>query len=245
MKPMTHSTLPFLGAFALVLTASPAAAQANAVEAAVEASAGQAVGQIKITNISNQILAPIAVATHRMGDMPIFVPGLAASNELTTLAETGSPAALEAMLNTEHGILYATHLPGMATVIRPGETVTGEIVFDLAHMAVSIAGMLVSTNDGFVGYTGAEIPLRGTRHYMAHAWDAGSEANTEACTDVPGPPCAEDTGNARVTDGAEGIVLIHPGIHGTAGVTHKYDWRGPVVMITVSGIGHGHGAHSE
>ena len=234
-----------LAALALLVFASPFAAQANGVETAVNVSAGQAVGQIRITNISNQPMAPIAVATHRMGLKPIFEPGLPPSAELATLAETGNTQALEAMLNTDHAVLYATHLAGRATIIMPGETVTGEVVFDFASQAVSIAGMLVSTNDGFVGFNGAEIPLRGTHHYMAYAWDAGSEANTEACTDVPGPACAENSGNARVREGAEGIVLIHPGIHGGGGISPQYDWRGPVAMIEVSGIGHGHGAHSE
>ena len=213
------------------------ALSASAGQAAVHASAGQAVGRISITNISNQTLAPIVVATHRKGVTPIFTAGKAASNELATLAETGSPQALEVMLKSDPNVLYATHLTGMSTVIMPGETVTADIVFDFTHLAVSIAGMLVSTNDGFVGYNGAQIPVRGTNSYIAHAWDAGSEANTEACTDVPGPPCG-DSENERVTEGAEGIVLIHPGIHGMAGVRARYDWRGPVVKFRLVGLDH-------
>ncbi len=210
---------------------------ASAGQAAAHASAGQAVGQISITNISNQTLAPIVVVTHRKGVTPIFTAGKAASNELATLAETGSPQALEALLRTDPNVLYATHLTGVSTVIMPGETVTAEIVFDFSHHAVSIASMLVSTNDGFVGYNGALIPVRGTNSYFAHAWDAGSEANTEACTDVPGPPCG-DAENERVTEGAEGLVLIHPGIHAMAGVTTRYDWRGPVVEFRLTGLDH-------
>ena len=177
------------------------------------------------------------MATHRKGVTPIFTAGKTASNELATLAETGSPQALEVMLNSDPNVLYATHLTGMSTVIMPGETVTADIVFDFGNMAVSIAGMLVTTNDGFVGYSGALIPVRGANSYFAHAWDAGSEANTEACTDLPGPPCGESE-NERVTEGAEGLVLIHPGIHGMAGVTSKYDWRGPVVEFRLTGIDH-------
>lgn len=223
-----HSVIPTLIIVALL---------ASAGQAAVHASAGQAVGQISITNISNQILAPIVVATHRKGVTPIFTPGTAASNELATLAETGSPQALEVVLGTDPNVLYATHLTGVSSVIMPGETVTADIVFDFSHQAVSIASMLVSTNDGFVGYNGAMIPVRGTNSYMAHAWDAGSEANTEACTDVPGPPCG-DAENERVTEGAEGVILIHPGIHGMAGVRPRYDWRGPVVEFRVTGLDH-------
>ncbi len=224
----------------MLATAGHAAAQATPSHEGTHPTAGQAVGRISITNLSNQTLAPIVVATHRTGVTPIFVPGEAASSELATLAETGSPQALQVMLNTDSSVLFATHLAGMSTVIPPGETVSGDIVFDYGHRAVSVAGMLVSTNDAFVAYNGAEIPTVGTNTYLAHAWDAGSEANTEACTDLPGPPCAEDSGNARVTEDAEGIVFIHRGIHGTGDVTpSRYDWRGPVAKITVSGIDHG------
>ncbi len=225
---------------AMLATAGHAAAQATPSHEGAHPTAGQSVGRITITNLSNQTLAPIVVATHRQGATPIFVPGEAASNELATLAETGSPQALEAMLNTDPNVLFATYLTGMATVIGPGETVSGDIVFDFGNSSVSIAGMLVSTNDAFVAYNGAEIPTFGSATYLAHAWDAGSEANTEACADLPGPPCSEDSGNARVTEGAEGFVFIHRGIQGTAEVPPaRYDWRGPVAMITVSGVFHG------
>jgi len=221
---------------ALLATAGQAPAQATA---AVDATAGQAVAKISITNLSNQILAPIAVATHQKGAMPIFTPGAAASSELATLAETGNPVPLETLLRTDPAVLHATHLTGAATVIMPGETVSADIVFDFHHMSVSIASMLVSTNDAFVGYTGAQIPRSaGYTSYMAHAWDAGSEANTEACSDLPGPPCAEGSGNARVTDGAEGHVFIHPGIRAMADVPTQYDWRGPVARIKITGLGY-------
>lgn len=228
----------------MLATAGHAAAQPTPSHEGTHPTAGQAVGRISITNLSNQTLAPIVVATHRPGVTPIFVPGKAASNELATLAETGSPQALEVMLRNDPSVLFATHLAGTATVIPPGATVSGDFVFDYGHTAVSVASMLVSTNDAFVAYSGAKIPTVGTHTYLAHAWDAGSEANTEACTDLPGPPCSEDSGNARVTEGAEGIVLIHRGIHGTGDVTpSRYDWRGPVAMITVSGIDHGTAHH--
>lgn len=183
----TRRPTAVLALFAAPLaTAGQAPAQAIA---AVDATAGQAVARVSIANLSNQILAPIVVPTHRKGAMPIFTPGDAASSELATLAETGSPVPLETLLRTDPTVLHATHLTGAATVIMPGETVSGDIVFDLHHMSVSIASMLVSTNDAFVGSSGAQIPsVGGFTAYLAHAWDAGSEANTEACSALPGPP---------------------------------------------------------
>ena len=167
--------------------------------------------------------------------MPVFVPGMPASMELATLAETGSPASLEAMVKTDPNVLYATHVTGVSGKLMPGETVMAEVVFDSTHRWVSIAGMLVHTNDGFAAYQGAVIPTSyGVNTYMAHVWDAGSEANTEACEDVPGVHCADTYDNARNMDGAEGMVLAHPGIHGMGAVPVMYDWRGPVAILNVS-----------
>lgn len=75
----------------MLATAGHAAAQATPNHEGTHPTAGQAVGRISVTNLSNQTLAPIVVATHRPGVTPIFVPGEAASSELATLAETGSP----------------------------------------------------------------------------------------------------------------------------------------------------------
>ena len=170
--------------------------------------------------------------------MPVFTPGMAASTELATLAETGNPTSLQALVGTHPNVAYATHVTGVSGKVMPGETVTAEVVFDSLHRWVSIAGMLVHTNDAFASYQGAMIPTRyGYNSYMAHVWDAGSEANTEACADVPGVHCEDTYDNARNTEGAEGMVLMHPGIHGMGDVPAKYDWRGPVATLKVSAHG--------
>ena len=235
MKHFLHPLVPFALALALLFTAGQAKAQ---ISAAAEAMPGQSVGQVSITNIGHQPLAPILVVTHSKRAMPIFRPGMPASMELATLAETGNPAPLQAMVGTDPSVAYATHVTGMSGKVMPGETVTAEVVFDTSHRWVSIAGMLVHTNDAFASYQGAMIPYGiGHNSYMAHVWDAGSEANTEACADVPGVHCVDTYDNARNMDGAEGMVLMHPGIHGMGDVPAMYDWRGPVAMLKVSAHG--------
>lgn len=230
------SSLPvFVLAVALLFTAGQASAQ---ISAAVDAMPGQSVGQVSITNIGHQPLAPILVVTHSYEAMPIFTPGMPASMELATLAETGNPSSLEAMVRTYPNVAYATHVTGVSGKVMPGETVTADIVYDGSHRYVSIAGMLVHTNDAFASYLGAMVPFgKGYNYYMADVWDAGSEANTEACADVPGVHCVDTYDNARNMDGAEGMVLMHSGIHGMGDVPVRYDWRGPVAMVTVSAHG--------
>ena len=72
----------------------------------------------------------------------------------------------------------------------------------------------------------------------APAYDAGSEQNTEACEDIPGPPCGP---NDHPDVKAEGYVHIHAGIHGigSEGVDPAmHDWRNPVAKITIERIYH-------
>ena len=51
--------------------------------------------------------------------------------------------------------------------------------------------------------------------YFAKVYDAGTEANTESCDDIPAPPC--NSHNARVLNGSEGRVSLHTGLKLTSG----------------------------
>ena len=62
---------------------------------------------------------------------------------------------------------------------------------------------------------------------MAH--NAPTRILTSQC-----PNC----GNARVANGAEGHVFIHPGIRGIADVPTQQDWRGPMARIKITGLGY-------
>ena len=97
---------------------------------------------------------------------------------------------------------------------------------------VSMAGMLVVTNDAFFGVNGAEMPRRGAIQLRSTAYDAGSEANNEDCDYIPGPPCNNPM--MRMTTGAEGYVHVHAGIHGIGDLAPEtYDWRSDVAAISV------------
>ncbi len=97
---------------------------------------------------------------------------------------------------------------------------------------LSMAGMLVTTNDAFFALRGARVPAHGIRTFRSPAYDAGSEANNEDCAFIPGPPCMNP--NVRATENAEGYVHIHAGIHGIADLDPaEHDWRNPVAEITL------------
>ena len=95
--------------------------------------------------------------------------------------------------------------------------------------------MLVTTNDAFAALNGVRLPRRGSTSFFSVAYDAGSEANTENCSDIPGPPCGNPFN--RVPAGAEGYVSVHSGIHGIGDILpENRDWRNPVAWITVRSL---------
>ena len=121
--------------------------------------------------------------------------------------------------------------------IPPGGSITVEARIQGNARKISLAGMLVSTNDAFVGLDGYTLSFglfNSSRETIidAPAYDAGSEANTESCAHIPGPPCGSP--GERVTDGAEGFVHVHRGIQGVGDLdAATKDWRNPVARISI------------
>lgn len=186
---------------------------------------------ITITNITRgQILAPAAVIAHN-DSYSLFKLGSPVSPELAMLAEDGSPAALTSMASSMPGVYRTTTGSG---VILPGASQTIEIETSRQYSEISVAAMLVSTNDGFMALRGINAPRRGEITVMADAYDAGSEANSESCAFVPGPPCGA---HAHDISPAEGYAHIHAGIHGIGGLSAAmYDWRGAVAQVEIKRI---------
>ena len=189
--------------------------------------------RVTITNLTKQqVLTPPLLVSHTAGTK-LFTLGQPASSELAAIAEGGNTqplAALLGTLDTVGDVVTGTEpiLPGGSIEL----TVTSKERYD--HL--SLAGMLATTNDGFFALNGIDFPHRSAT-MTAIAYDAGSEANTELCTDVPGPPCAADSGNQRVTAGAEGFVHVHNGIHGTGDLNAaNLDWHNPVAEVVVERV---------
>lgn len=72
-------------------------------------------------------------------------------------------------------------------------------------------------------------------HPSLFATHAGTEANNELCTHIPGPACSDTPGNEEDGPG-EGFVHIHRGFHGVGGelAGADYDWRNPVAEIYIA-----------
>lgn len=189
---------------------------------------------VTITNLTKkQVFTPPLVISHN-SDFKLFMLGQPASDGLVALAEGGNTQPLEAMLGTRDEVF--DYMAG-AGGIPPGESRTIEIKVKGQYRKLSLAGMLATSNDAFVAINGITIRHFGEQSLTAVAYDAGSEFNTELCSDVPGPPCAEASGNARVpTDGTdtEGFVHVHNGIHGVGDLSEaNMDWHNPVARVVI------------
>ena len=190
--------------------------------------------EVTITNItSGQVFTPVLVATHT-SDVSFFELGAAPSPELADLAEGGATGGLQMLLDGLPEFVMDTNTSGITPdgnpLVNPGESVTIYITGNRDYNRLSLAGMLLPTNDTFVAVNSMRLPRSHTAG-LALAYDAGSEMNDELCDNIPGPQC----GGIPFSDGlAEGYVHISRGISGERDLkASDYDWRNPVARVTV------------
>ena len=192
--------------------------------------AGGANYEVTITNLTRgQTFTPILVASHKRG-VRLFELGDAASFELSALAEGGDVVPLTGLLTDNPEVIDVANSGGL---LAPGDSVT--VVVSASHGAkqVSVASMLIPTNDAFISLNGVNAPKgHKTRVYWSPAYDAGSEPNDELCANIPGPVCGGAGGSPGA--GGEDYVHVHAGIHGIGDLAaDAYDWRNSVARITI------------
>jgi hypothetical protein len=189
---------------------------------------------VTITNITaGQIFTPVLVATHK-ADVGFFELGAAPSAELADLAEGGATGGLQGVLDSLPEYVMDTNTSGITAndnpLIEPGESVTIYIDGNRDYNRLSLAGMLLPTNDTFVAVDSMHLPRKYSSS-AAIAYDAGSEINDELCANIPGPQCM----GSPFSEGlAEGFVHVSRGISGEGDLNASdYDWRNPVARVTV------------
>ena len=187
--------------------------------------------EVTITNLTRgQIFSPPIVISHSR-HFRLFTLGDTVSEELAALAEEGDTEPLK---NFIAGLRSVFDYDIAGGNVLPGDSVTLTVKARRGFNLISAAGMLVSTNDAFLAIRDIRTRSWGKVIAEAEAYDAGSEANSELCSFIPGPPC----GN-HVHDPAEpeGYVHIHAGIHGIKDLDPAmHDWRNPVAKITIRPI---------
>ena len=185
---------------------------------------------VTITNITHSInFTPILVASHRKG-VSLYELGSPASDELTAIAEGGDVAPLTAVLEADRRVAEVTNT---GALLGPGESVTVSVSAKRGARHISLASMMLPTNDGFIALNSVKAPRRGSTTYYSVGFDAGTEPNDELCISIPGPTCGGE-GPSPGIDG-EGYVHINRGIHGIGDLAPDvYDWRNPVAEITIT-----------
>ena len=195
--------------------------------------------EVTIQNLTqNQVITPPVVVSHS-GAMSLFTVGQPVIPELATLAEEGNPGPLVGLLPTLDAVFDFAVGPGP---IPPSQSMTLQVMSQPGFRRISAVGMLASTNDAFFAISGVQVPLPPTLFFFlpfersrtlnAPAYDAGSEADSELCAFIPGPPCGN---NVHDPADAEGFVHISNGIHGIGDLpADSYDWHNPVARVRIT-----------
>ena len=212
-----------------------------AILATLAATAAQADYTVKyevtITNVTRgQTFTPQLVVAHSRG-VRLFKLGAPASLSLEILAEAGDTSPLtDDLLAHSYRVSDVHTVPGL---LGPGESVTTTLEATPHHRYLSLAAMLIPTNDTFVALNGVPLPRRAAAH-MALGYDAGTEANDQNCLNIPGPRCGGEGHSSKTSDGDEGHIHISNGFHllpaadgGEVLEPSGYDWRNPIARVAV------------
>lgn len=191
--------------------------------------------ELSVTNLTaGQPMAP-AIAVLHNSDYTMYTLGTSASVALETLAEGGDNSQLlseaSATTNVDEAVSFGA-------LLTPGQTLNVDIEGDDDYL--SFAGMLVNTNDGFVGlrtYHLSHLAVGESETLTLATYDAGTEANSETAATIPaqggeGFNEARDDSNALVRNHA-GVVTADDGLS-TSALTaiHRFDNPTAKLMIT-------------
>ena len=162
--------------------------------------------KVTVINMTNaQPLSPVAVALHASGNW--WMVGQSASAALETVAESGDNSGLT-------GADFVTASASGDGVVMPG--MSGELMVsttDQSAVMLSVATMLVNTNDAFTGLNAIDVSAMAVGDamtYNAPVYDAGTEANSEMAGTIPGPADSGEGFNAARDD--VDYVAMHPGV---------------------------------
>ena len=215
--------------------------------------------RVTLVNLTDgQPFSPPVAATHRRG-IHMFQVGGFASNQLAAIAQGGDQGPMFQLFNGAPGVTQAVDIG--APLTRTGKVAdppgppgpfVDSATFQITARAgdrLSLATMLICTNDGFLGLDSVRLPSHGARAFLINGYDAGRENNTQLsqdlvdpCTDLgpvplPGDPDGNfDTG--AVLTNPPTRIQHHPNIQAGVGelTPAAHGWRDPVAVAVVSRI---------
>jgi Spondin_N len=235
------------------LVAAAAAVTALAAAPAADAQPADSFDVTFTDLTSGQPLTPAVAATHR-GKNELFRVGRTASFGLKEIAENGNNAPMLTRLASDDDVFEAVEAPGgpLVPAGSPGDAMFGQsttfsIGAERGARFLSLASMLICTNDGFTGVNALKLPTRVGDSVSVETlgYDAGTERNTEDFADIV-PPCQDligissgepGTGSSNPALAEGGVIHHHAGILGGADLVpgvHGWDTEEPVARITVT-----------
>ncbi len=198
--------------------------------------------QVTVYNLTEaQPLSPPVVVLHGAA-YSAWTLGSPATVGLETLAEGGSGATLMTEANADAAV--RTVEIGSA-VVGPGASAQLTASMPASSDArLTVAAMLVNTNDGFTGVTGHDLSGLAVGESLmvpARVYDAGTEDNSETAATVPGPAGGGTGFDAARNDSNK--VLLHGGVVSnqdglpTSALTGNHKFDNPAMRIVVTRTG--------
>ncbi|MDH5426534.1 MAG: spondin domain-containing protein [Gammaproteobacteria bacterium] len=216
--------------------------------------ANAAMWDVTVTNLTNgNHFTPLLVTAHSSTES-LFTTGAAAGVSLQSMAECGDLSGLITDIGGEDADTIANPVGATnGNLLAPGSSTTAMLTTTNTHL--SIVGMILPSNDGFIGLGSVEVPTAaGTYTYYVNGYDAGTEANTElkdtaeSCAinqaGYPGAPSGSEgmNGTGMVGVDSNTMVHIHRGVLGDSDATGGlsdldstvHRWQNPMAKVTVT-----------
>ncbi len=199
--------------------------------------------------VSGQPLSPPIVATHK-SDFKMFRVGRDASTELELIARDGNQMPMYDLLTDSR---HVYDVVDVGVPLTPGGSSVGGFTDSVTFLIqgregdkMSLASMLICTNDGFVGLDRVKLPKKGSSVFIVHPYDAGVEDNTEMSTDIVdacsalgplvlnGDPNGNE--NGAVDTIPRGVITAHGGVLGIGDLGSVHQIPAGAVKVTVTRV---------
>lgn len=260
--PKTTKLLAVAGASAaLILTL--------AIPAASDDGADLRTYRVTLVNLTDgQPFSPPVAATHDRS-IRMFRVGRLASDELAKIAQAGNQVPMFSLFNSSDDVTDTVDVGAPLTPVEkavdpPGpmgpfvDAATFEITAEPGDR-LSLATMLICTNDGFLGLDAVRLPRHGARAFLINGYDAGRENNTQVsehlvnpCSalgpvPLPGDPDGELDSGPGISTVPPVPIHHHPNIQAGVGELSvaAHGWRDPVAVVVVSRIDDGGGEEDD
>jgi len=193
--------------------------------ASIQASSYGKAKKFKVTLLNltkGQPMTPAVLAVHSQKHQ-LFHLGAKPSIGLSKLATDGMTDKLIHEFKKNKYVVRQATGDG---ITMPGQKSQIVIEANDRRFKLSLVSMLARTNDAIVLAQNISTKLRvGQKSVtLAKVYDAGAEANTESCSDIPAPPC----NNPGMGEAGEGFIRPHEGVVGVGDLDLSRDTFAPV-----------------